>query len=77
VENIKSYISNNLKYLRERKSKSQEDTASALGLKRGRYASYEEGRNEPNIETLIRISRYYKIQIDILVSRNMSSKKQW
>ena len=48
-------LSENIKFLRGLKKLSQEDLAAALDITRSRLGAYEEGRNEPPIEILIRL----------------------
>ena len=60
-------ISSNLKVLRELKKLSQEQMAEQLNITRARLGAYEEGRNEPPIDIILRISDYFKISIDALL----------
>jgi len=39
-----------------------------LGMSRDRYSKYESGRSEPPYDVLIKISRYYNISIDLLLT---------
>jgi transcriptional regulator with XRE-family HTH domain len=64
-------ISHNLRYLRDLKKMSQETLADELRITRGRLGAYEEARNEPPIELLIRISEYFHISIDALVKGDL------
>lgn len=57
-----------MRYLRNQMKKSQQSVADDLLITRGRYAKYEDGATEPPLELLIRISRYFHISIDLLVS---------
>lgn len=63
-----SIFSDNMRYLRAQKNASQQWVADHLKITRGRYAKYEDGVNEPPIELLIRISKFYKISIDLLLT---------
>ncbi|MGE8512813.1 MAG: XRE family transcriptional regulator [Chryseobacterium culicis] len=63
-----SVFSDNIVFLRGKKNKTQQELADLLILTRSRYVAYEYGRTEPPIEVLIRISNYYKISIDLLVT---------
>lgn len=63
-----SILSENMRYLRAQLGDSQQKTADALLITRGRYAKYEDGATEPPIEILLRISRYFHVSIDLLVS---------
>lgn len=63
-----SILSENMRYLRAQQKNSQQKIADDLLITRGRYAKYEDDATEPPIEILLRISRYYKVSIDLLVS---------
>ncbi len=63
-----SVLSDNLRYLRMQLSLSQQKIADQLVITRGRYAKYEDGASEPPIEILVRISRFFHVSIDLLVS---------
>lgn len=63
-----SLLSDNMRFLRARMGLSQQAVADELIITRGRYAKYEDGMSEPPIELLLKISRFYKVSIDLLVS---------
>lgn len=63
-----SIFSDNIRFLRGKKNLSQAKTAEELLITRERYAKYEDGRSEPPIEILLRISKYHKVSIDLLVA---------
>ncbi|MCT3754600.1 LexA family transcriptional regulator [Elizabethkingia anophelis] len=63
-----SIFSDNIVFLRRKNNITQQELADLLILTRSRYISYEYGRSEPPIEVLIRISKYYHISIDLLVT---------
>lgn len=69
----------NLKLLRKRLKKSQEEVASELGLTRSSYSGYENNVAQPNLESLILLSDYYKVSIDDLVRRDFEkfSDSDW
>ncbi len=56
MKNISKNIAKNLRHLRNLKGLTQEQFADDLKVSRSRIGSYEEGRPEPSIETLIEIS---------------------
>lgn len=66
-----SYLADNIRYLRNQLGHSQQKVADDLFITRGRYAKYEENASEPPIEILARLSRYYHISIDLLISVDM------
>lgn len=63
-----SIFSENIRFLRSQKELSQQKVADSLIITRGRYAKYEDGQSEPPIEILLKISRYFQLSIDLLVS---------
>lgn len=63
-----SLFSDNLKYLRGKKSLTQSGVADDLKITRARLLKYEDGTSQPPIELLKKISNYYHVSIDILVS---------
>ncbi|HQQ93991.1 MAG TPA: LexA family transcriptional regulator [Bacteroidia bacterium] len=66
-----SKIASNIRFLRQLKGLSQEQLADELKITRSRVGSYEEARNEPPIDLLIRLSEYFHIAIDALVRGDM------
>lgn len=62
-----SKISFNIRHLRELKKLSQERLADELNITRARLGAYEEGRNEPPLEILLRLSDYFHISVDALL----------
>lgn len=66
------YFASNIKLLRKRKRRTQDDVATALDLKRSTLSGYENGVAEPGLEVLISFSKYFEIAIDTLVKTNLS-----
>lgn len=66
------YFGSNIKLLRKRRERSQEDLANALQIKRSSLSGYEIGSFEPNLETLIKISDFFKISTDKLLKYDLS-----
>ena len=66
-----SILSENMRYLRGQQKYAQQKIADDLLITRGRYAKYEDGSSEPPIEILIRLSKYYRISIDLLVGLDL------
>ncbi|HEY0092265.1 MAG TPA: helix-turn-helix domain-containing protein [Flavobacterium sp.] len=63
-----SIFSDNLRYLRESRKESQRETSESLEIKRGRYEPYESGKVEPPYEILKKISLYFGVSIDFLLT---------
>ncbi|MAC96248.1 MAG: transcriptional regulator [Flavobacteriales bacterium] len=66
-----NFFANNLKFLRKQKKLTQADFAKKIGINRPKVGSYEEGRAEPNMETLQNISHFFKVKMDDLVEVNL------
>ncbi|WP_158800629.1 helix-turn-helix domain-containing protein [Pedobacter sp. L105] len=66
-----SILSENLRYLRADKNISQRNLANELIISRGRYSKYEEGKSEPPLEILQRISRFFQVSIDLMISADL------
>lgn len=62
----------NIKFLRKRRGRTQDDVASALDLKRSTLSGYENNVAEPGIETLIAFSKYFEIAVDTLLKMDLS-----
>ncbi|MED5101114.1 MULTISPECIES: helix-turn-helix domain-containing protein [Niallia] len=61
-------FSNRLKYLRTEKNLTQQSMADYLGISRQGYAKYEKGESQPDFETLKKISEYFGVTIDYLLT---------
>lgn len=67
------FIQSNIKFLRRRRGRTQDDVSGFLGMKRSTYAGYENGVAEPGIEELRLFSDYFRISMDTLVRMDLSS----
>ncbi len=66
------YLPTNIRLLRKRRNKTQDDLAHALGMKRSTLSGYENKVAEPNMEALKALSRYFGIAIDTLIMVDLS-----
>ena len=62
----------NIKILRKRRGRTQDDVAFALEMKRSTLSGYENGVAQPNMDALIKFSNYYGVAIDTLVKVDLS-----
>jgi len=69
-------IGENIKILRKRKGKSQEEVAAALGLNRSTYSGYENNIAQPNLDNILQISKYYGLSIEELITKDFSMFKE-
>lgn len=67
-----SLISNNIKYLRKDNHFTQEQLAEKIGIKRSLLGAYEEGRADPRLNNLLRISEIFNVSVDLLISEDLS-----
>ena len=67
-----SYIGKNIRKIRISKKMTQTEFAELFDLKRTAVGSYEEGRAEPKIDTLIKIADYFKLSLDQLLRKELS-----
>ena len=70
-------FSQNLKYLREKKGMEQLDLAKALGRKSASSISeWEKGKYTPKKKTLNEISKLFNVNIDDLMTKDLSNKER-
>ncbi|CAN5308059.1 hypothetical protein BH09BAC1_BH09BAC1_22600 [soil metagenome] len=67
-----SCIGKNIKKIRTVKKINQADFADLFGLARASVGSYEEGRAEPKIDTIIAIANHFGIAIDLLLKKELT-----
>lgn len=63
-----SVFAGNLRYLRAKSKKSQQGVAEDLNISRGQYQKYEDGVSEAPYQILIRMSAYYHVTTDLLLT---------
>lgn len=68
--NKEEEIAKNLKFIRECRELSQREIANKLGIERSTYTYYELEKTQPNIFTLIKISKILKVSLIYLVTKN-------
>lgn len=57
-----------LKIVRKANKFTQQQTADALGIERSTYASYETGRNRPDISVLESFAKIFGVSVDFVVN---------
>ncbi|MGB1102706.1 MAG: helix-turn-helix transcriptional regulator [Crocinitomicaceae bacterium] len=71
----KTILAKNIKKLRLFKSLNQTQFAELFGLKRSSIGAYEEGRAEPRLDALIKISDHFNLTIDDIVKGELTVNK--
>ncbi|NBL65710.1 helix-turn-helix domain-containing protein [Flavobacterium sp. NST-5] len=66
-----SLFSDNIRHLRNKIEVSQAFVAEKLIITRDRFAKYEAGKSQPPFEILVKISRFYHVSIDILLTTDI------
>ncbi len=66
-------LANNLRFLRTKHKLTQDDLSSLLNISDRAYSNYETSKRTPDLDSLLHISRFYRISIDQLVLDNLQS----
>lgn len=67
------YFHSNIKLLRKRRNKTQDDLAAILKMKRSTLSGYENQVAEPGIEVLLAFSSYFQIAVDTLLKTDLNT----
>lgn len=71
---IMTHVAGNLRYLRKLSNLSQQAFAEKVGLNRGNIASYEKGSAEPSLTNLLKISRYFNVDLMDFIDRDLTEE---
>ena len=55
--------------LRKERGLLQKDIADFLNISKSAYGYYEQGRNEPDIQTIMRLADFYQVSVDYLLGK--------
>jgi len=72
-----SKISENIKNLRLSNNMTQEKLAEKLSVTRQTVSCWENGKSEPDIETLMKLSKIFDININELLNSEISERKTY
>lgn len=67
-----SYFGKNIRKIRTAKKMSQSEFAKLFDLKRTALGSYEEGRAEAKIDTIIKVADYFGLTLDQLLRKEIT-----
>src|ERR1035437_10232427 len=70
------YFSSNIKLMRKRRGRTQDEIALELNMKRSTLSGYENGVAQPGIQQLIAYSDYFSVSIDTLIKIDLSKLKE-
>jgi transcriptional regulator with XRE-family HTH domain len=65
-------FSERLKALRQEKNVTQRAIANHLNITDTAYGFYEQGKNYPNMDILIKLADYFEVSLDYLVGRSQN-----
>lgn len=66
-------VNDNIKFLRKKFGYTQETFAEAVGIKRSLVGAYEEGRADPRLNNLLKMSEIFNVSVDKLISRDVNN----
>ncbi|KAF5070183.1 helix-turn-helix protein [anaerobic digester metagenome] len=69
-------FASNIKLLRKRRGRTQDDVAFALDMKRSTLSGYENEVAQPGIEALLQLSNYYGVSVDTLLKIDLSALRE-
>ncbi|HSV88670.1 MAG TPA: helix-turn-helix domain-containing protein [Bacteroidales bacterium] len=72
-----NFFASNIKLLRKRRGRTQDDVAFSLSMKRPTLSGYENGFAQPGLEALVAFSKYYNISIDTLVKIDLQGLSEY
>lgn len=64
-----------LKEIQKKSGYTREEVAKAIGINKSNYDNYLNGRNEPNIETLKKLAKYFNVTLDELCDYDIGQSK--
>lgn len=70
-----SLFGTNIKKIRQVKGLSQKAFADLFDLNRGVISSYEEGRAEPKIETILKVANHFNLSLDKLLTEPVQTNQ--
>lgn len=68
-------LGNNIKDLREKSKETQKDLAKALFISFQSVSKWEKGETTPDVYTLVKIAKHYKVSLNYLVGYEEEQKK--
>ena len=70
------YFNSNIKLMRKRRGRTQDEVAFALNMKRSTLSGYENGVAQPGIQQLVAYSEYFGISVDTLIRVDLSKLRE-
>ena len=67
-----TFFTDKLKALRKEKKLTQKELAEQIGIKQNSYSDWETGKNEPNLENIVKLSKILDTSTDELLGRQVN-----
>lgn len=67
-----TFFTDKLKALRKEKKLTQKELAEKIGIKQNSYSDWETGKNEPNLENIVKLSKILDTTTDELLGRKVN-----
>ena len=64
-------LADNLRYLRKQRKLTQNDLSEILNISRQAYSNYENSKRTPDLDSLLYLAQYYRVNLNDLVLCNM------
>lgn len=74
---MKKRLSKNLKELRTAYKLTQTEAGKCVGVSQKAWASYEEGRAEPKLKTMLAIAQKFGLKVDDILTKIVKMDKEW
>lgn len=68
------HLAKNLLFLRQQNNLSQAEVCASLGFKRNTWSNWENNIAVPDIETIVQISDYFKVNISDIILTDLSER---
>lgn len=72
-----NFFTDRLKTLRKEKKLTQKELAEQIGIKQNSYSDWETGKNEPNLENIIKLTKILDTTADELLGIDKSVSSNW
>lgn len=69
-----NFFPSNLRYLRKRKNKTQDELSEDIGKKRGIVSYYERGESEPPLGILLKFCEFFNVSLSQLISEDLTQE---
>ena len=67
-------ITQRIRFLRKNKGYTQQEVADMLGVGRAAYSAYEKGTRSISVQSIIKLSQFYKVSSDFILGLSNNTK---